>query len=88
MPKFTRLPVDVEARQFEAWNDPDEWPPGIVWGGDLPEGTGGYQYRSSCGLTNISDGDWIVTGPNGKTWVVEGEDFFTFYSGSLAEVAR
>lgn len=56
--------------QFLTNADPDTWPEGIEWGGDLPTGTGGYVLQTSAGAVQLQHGDWIKTAGNGEQSVL------------------
>ena len=64
MPWFTSKPTVVKAEQFHMSSDPDGYPEGVEWGGDLPNGTGCYVVQSLQGVVPVQDGDWIITEPD------------------------
>lgn len=67
MAQFRKRPVVVEAEQFHISGNPEEYPEGVMWGGDLPYGTGCYIVITIHGQkTRIADGDWIIAEPDGK----------------------
>lgn len=67
MPKFQKYAVIFEAEQFFSGANPETWPLGVQWGGDLPDGTGCYIVITAHGhATPIADGDWIIPEPNGN----------------------
>lgn len=66
MARFRKRPVEVNAEQFHLGLDPECYPIGVEWGGDLPDGTGCYVVITIHGQkTCIQDGDWIITEPDG-----------------------
>jgi hypothetical protein len=75
MAKFIQKSREVDAVQFLIGSNPDEWPEGIAWGGDRPEGTGGYLLRHRGEDLHISDGNWIVTSPGGTKRVYSDQVF-------------
>ena len=77
MPKFRKKPVVIEAEQFHQSDDPFRYPPGVTWGGDLPDGTGCYVVITAHGHpTPVADGDWIIAEPNGRGWYPCKPDIF------------
>jgi hypothetical protein len=64
--KYRKRAVVIQAKQFAVGGNPEEWPEGIEWGGDLPEGTGGYIVMTPEGPAGICHGDWVITWPSGE----------------------
>lgn len=79
MAKFRKKPLVIEAEQFHMGGDPELWPEGIEWGGDLPEGTGCYVVRTLEGVMWVSDGDWIITGVKGEFYRCKDDVFRMTY---------
>jgi hypothetical protein len=68
MSKFHDGFITVEAEQFHQSGDPELYPIGVTWGGDLPDGTGCYVVITTIHgyKIPIADGDWIITELGGK----------------------
>lgn len=56
--------METVATQFHAADNPETWPAGVRWGGNLPHGTGGYviDRPAPWGAIPINDGDWVIPG--------------------------
>ena len=67
MPKFTRKPIPVDAVQFRKDADLKDWPEGVE-----PD-THGNGFMEDDVF--VSDGDWVITLPNGVTALCRDEDF-------------
>jgi hypothetical protein len=76
MSKFRKKPVEIDAEQFFASQDPETYPPELFW---WPNG-GCYTIPltdTTCHV--VKDGDWIITYSNGTKSVCNSEEFKVTY---------
>lgn len=79
MAKFRKKPVVIEAEQFHISGDPELYPEGLRWGGNLPDGTGCYVIDTLEGQMKVSNGDWIITGTKGEKYPCKPDIFEAIY---------
>ncbi len=74
MAKFRKVPIEVEAEQYLAeLNEPD----GLCW--DIRHGANCPHVHGLSGAVVVHNGDWIITGVDGKRYPCDPEIFARTY---------
>lgn len=83
MPRFRKLPVEIEAEQF--WPDKKPWPEGVEHDFPEPAFAGGepfpkeYYIKTLEGRHEVTPGDWIITGVSGERYLCKPNIFEETY---------
>ena len=75
MPKFRKLPVEIEATQFNAPGDH----PAVVASSQSPTGFGIHTLEHTQIKHEVTPGDWIITGVKGEVYPCKPDIFATTY---------
>ena len=84
MPKFRKKPIVIEAEQF--FPDKEPWPEGVRFDASDAEVPDSFFLETLEGNSNVTPGDWIITGIKGEKYPCKPDIFEATYE-RVAEAA-